>query len=63
MSASRDKNQKLAFIYSNLYKVYQEEKSNLPFKGAVLGAGHGLKPGLKVHAYKPMELIQKNITN
>ncbi len=29
MSATRDKSQNIAFIYSNLYKLYKKEQSNL----------------------------------
>jgi len=68
MSASRDKSQKCAFIYSNLYKIYKDEKElkqAIPaapvIKGAVVGVIQGMRPGLKIHTYKPMELTPETL--
>ena len=66
MSATRDKSQKVAFVYSNLYQLYKKEKaqksvppqrhSNIIRTGEVKRVSEGLRPGLKIHAYQPIEL-------
>jgi len=68
MSATRDKTQRLTFVYSNLYQLYRGGKD------AALGAPEGrvLKTGspnpdgapatqVRVRPYQPVELIAKRV--
>lgn len=76
MSASRDQSQKIAFVYSNLYKVYQQGKAAAkdavvpqpetapvvaPKSSNVIKTEDLHKPELKVSAFQPTEFIGKRV--
>jgi len=70
MSATRDKSQKIAFVYRNLYEIYRKGKqgesnstNRMPHiikVGQTNPVQEGLRPGLRVHAFKPMEIRKKS---
>lgn len=55
MSANRDRTQKFAFIYSNLYRIYQDEKTTRVLK---VGDAHD---SVKVTSFRPTEFLSKHI--
>src|SRR5438105_4128118 len=76
MSATRDKNQKVAFVYSNIYQLYKNEKRALEnektlasplvvnHKVPAVDSGKVLKTGalgVKISEYQPQEFITKRI--
>jgi hypothetical protein len=69
MSANRDKNQRVTFVYSNLYQIYKSGKEaaqaadplpGLPVSSTVLKT-ENLKAGVEIRPYEPVELIGKRI--
>ncbi|MGE0614905.1 MAG: hypothetical protein AB7P04_04640 [Bacteriovoracia bacterium] len=76
MSATRDKNQRFTFLYSNLYQIYRREKgaASAPasklappnpvnpnaLSGQVLKVGE-LKAGVEVRPYQPAEIIGRRV--
>ena len=62
MSATRDKSQKIAFVYSNLYQVYRKGKEAAETAGAsVLKTEDLNQVSTSVTAFSPMELIGKRV--
>jgi hypothetical protein len=74
MSATRDKNQKTTFVYSNLYQLYkkgkeaavQAEVPAAPASSQVLKVENLNEPTfaatkVKISSYQPTEFIQKRI--
>lgn len=76
MSATRDKNQRIAFVYSNLYQIYRKGKDaaqsaqvETPDRSAVIKTGfktHSVKTEvaqqMKVDAYRPVEFLRTPLT-
>lgn len=64
MPATRDKNQKVTFVYSNLYQVYKKGLEAARTAGSPVGLTRGkvLKPGdvhesrIQVESYRPASL-------
>jgi hypothetical protein len=75
MSATRDKTQKPAFVYSNLYQLYKTGKEaasqavvpppppvgNHLAKGQVLKTADLKNEAVKIDTYRPAELIGKRL--
>ncbi len=64
MSATRDKNQKVAFVYSNLYEIYRKGKDaavSSPSHNVLKANDVNQTPFAKVRSYTPAELIGKRI--
>jgi hypothetical protein len=75
MSATRDKNQKTTFVYSNLYQLYKKGKeaavqAEVPVAKAPVQSSQILKvenlneptfAKIKVSSYNPTEFIQKRV--
>ena len=75
MSATRDPSQKIAFVYSNLYQIFSDERQRaadaatapgLPVSGYVIKAGQrapAVPPPAPrvVRPYTPAELIGKRV--
>ncbi len=69
MSATRDKNQKIAFVYSNLYRIYKQGKakdlkiessegsSNHPGLTRVIKVGE-VNPSTDVQSYEPVAFVR-----
>lgn len=55
MSANRDKNQRVTFVYSNLYEIYRKNQEPVEIKGS----GAVLKAGDRhaVQNYQPLSLL------
>jgi hypothetical protein len=63
MSATRDKSQKIAFVYSNLYQIYRKGVETAK-SGAVLKSDDLFKPSfaaVQVNPYQPAELLGKRV--
>jgi hypothetical protein len=68
MSATRDRTQKIAFLYTNLYQVYKQQKEGLKdpelISGVILKAGSPQAaqvtafPGLKIKAFEPAQVAR-----
>ncbi|MEK6706073.1 MAG: hypothetical protein AABZ06_09815 [Bdellovibrionota bacterium] len=48
MSATRDKSQKFAFVYSNLYKIYRDDEANQNHANAIPSAAKGYQSGIVI---------------
>jgi hypothetical protein len=62
MSATRDRTQKIAFLYTNLYQIYKKSNSDsAPTSGIILKAGSTQAaqvtsfPGLKIKTFEPSQ--------
>ncbi len=54
MSANRDRSQKIAFVYSNLYRIYKEGKTEASkdISSPILGGPISFTPGIRVDKEK-----------
>lgn len=67
MSATRDKSQKTTFVYSNLYRLYQDgreaaREAEVPASGRVLKVHDIHAEPLAVKPFKPAEFLEKRVT-
>lgn len=64
MSASQDRTQKVAFVYSNLYHIYQKGKraaSGAVIKAEDLQSNEKVAIQTSIRPYKPIELMMKRM--